>query len=363
MTGRRAGACRVSLDDPTVFSGHRAARERRRFTRPPRLLDESGRSPREILRPTFLRCLTFAVALSGLSDPASLLAQSEGESACTGHIFFDSGGRVFEVTPGSPANVLQRFDEPDRSVTKPHVSPDGRTVAWVRYAQDSELGPTIWLVDFDGKNRRPLIAGMPGDQPAWSPDGAAIAFSSNLGGNLDIYVAGADGGNLRRLTNHEAIDEYPAWSPGGERIAFGSLRRGDFEIFVMRSDGSDLQQITSHPAVDFRPSWSPDGRWIAFSSSRADEEAMETFNYDIYLMRPDGTDVRQVTHHDVLALRPTWSPAGDRLAYQVGGAEVDDSDWAIYDVEIESGRTERLTRNGIAAAHPDWNTFRSDCRG
>ena len=258
--------------------------------------------------------------------------------------------------------MVERFDEPDRSVTKPHMSPDGRTVAWVRYAPDTGSGPSVWLMDADGTNRRRLVEDMPGDQPAWSPDGAQIAFTSSVGGSSDIYVVRADGSDLQRLTRHEATDEYPAWSPDGERIAFGSLRTGDFEVFVMRSDGSDLQRVTDHPAVDFRPSWSPDGTRIAFSSSRADEEAMAVFNYDLYLMRPDGTGVRQLTRHDLLALRPSWSPTGDQLAYQVGGGAADDSDWEIYTVEMESGRSRRLTRNGIADAHPDWNTFRVDCR-
>jgi Tol biopolymer transport system component len=217
-------------------------------------------------------------------------------------------------------------------------------------------------MDFDGRHRRPLAGGTPGDQPAWSPDGTRIAFSSNRDGNRDIYVVKVNGSDLRRLTHHEATDEYPAWSPDGERIAFGSLRSGDFEVFVMESDGMGLQQVTAHPAVDFRPAWSPDGDWIAFSSSRADEATLATFNYDLYLMRLDGTGVRQLTHHDDLALRPSWSPAGDRLTYQVGSGEDDDSDWEIYAVEVESGRTQRLAHNQVPDAHPDWDTVRADCR-
>lgn len=163
-------------------------------------------------------------------------------------------------------------------------------------------------------------------------------------------------------TTHEAVDEYPAWSPDGRWIAFGSLRTGDFEVYVIRPDGSGRRRVTSHPAVDFRPSWSPDGAWIAFSSSRASEAATRSGNYDIYLMRPDGGDIRQLTHHEQLALRPSWSPGGEALAYQVGGLDETGADWEIYTVDVRTGQYRRLTNNGMADAHPDWNTVLAGCR-
>lgn len=214
----------------------------------------------------------------------------------------------------------------------------------------------------DGGNPRRLTPGMTSDQPAWSPDGTRIAFTSEREGNADLYVIGVDRENLQRLTHHAARDEYAAWSPDGERIAFGSLRDGDFDIFVMRSDGGAMRQITFHPAVDFRPAWSPDGEWLAFASSRADTISMRTYNYDIYVMRPDGSDVRRVTRHPLLALRPSWSPTGDQLVYQVGGGSDDGSDWEIYSVRVDGGRPRRLTNNAVPDAHPDWNTFQLACR-
>ena len=59
------------------------------------------------------------------------------------------------------------------------------------------------------------------------------------------------------LTNNSANDTNPAWSPGGERIAFSSDRDGNRDIYVMNPDGEDVLRLTNHPAFDFTPSWFP----------------------------------------------------------------------------------------------------------
>jgi len=307
--------------------------------------------------------LVAALVLLG-PQPRAATAQGEPVRSCRPMVAYDSPEGLFLIEPGAeaPRPVNSDLLGPGSGASKPHLSPDGLTLAWVRYLPEAGLGPDIWLRDVDGEGVRPLTPGVTSDQPAWSPDGTRIAFTSQQNGNGDLYVIGVDGQGMRRLTRHPARDEYAAWSPDGERIAFGSLRNGNFDVFIMRSDGSELQQVTSHPAVDFRPAWSPDGEWLAFSSSRADSTSMRTFNYDIYVMRPDGSDVRRITYHPLLALRPSWSPEGNELVYQVGGQADDGSDWEIYSVRLDGGQPRRLTNNSLRDAHPDWNTFQLACR-
>ena len=73
---------------------------------------------------------------------------------------------------------------------------------------------------------------------------------------------------LDQLTDNGISDGQPAWSPEGKRIAFTSDRAGDVEIFVMRSDGSQVEQLTDSPDSDLEPVWSPDGLHLAFTSKR-----------------------------------------------------------------------------------------------
>jgi hypothetical protein len=144
-------------------------------------------------------------------------------------------------------------------------------------------------------------------EPAWSPDGARIAFVTCQGGNREIAVMAADGSGQTRLTDGSADDFSPDWSPDGSRIAFV---RGT-NIFVMNADGSGQTSIRQggSPAD---PVWSPDGTQIAFRDQNVPAHSTE-----IYLMNADGSNVRQLTSSILFAgnSKPSWSPDGTRILF------------------------------------------------
>jgi len=117
----------------------------------------------------------------------------------------------------------------------------------------------VCSVRADGSDVKVILSesGVLSFNPALSPDGKRIAFVSNRDGNNEIYVADADGANLRRLTSDDANDDNPSWSPDGQWLAFASDRDGDYEIFIARTNGKDLQQLTHNTANDFDPAWGP----------------------------------------------------------------------------------------------------------
>jgi TolB protein len=75
--------------------------------------------------------------------------------------------------------------------------------------------------------------------------------------DADIYRIEVATGEARNLTHHRGNDMNPAWSPDGSYIAFTSNREGNLDIYVMSADGSNVRNVTRHPAVDGSPAWWP----------------------------------------------------------------------------------------------------------
>ena len=115
-----------------------------------------------------------------------------------------------------------------------------------------------------GGSETPARAAFPGTN-------GKIAFSTLLDsadfvsdfGDFDIFVMNADGSGLVALTGYGADDSQPAFSPDGSRIAFTSSRTGNAEIFVMSADGTNVTQVTHNSAEEFDPAFSADGARIA----------------------------------------------------------------------------------------------------
>jgi Tol biopolymer transport system component/DNA-binding winged helix-turn-helix (wHTH) protein len=154
--------------------------------------------------------------------------------------------------------------------------------------------------------------------PAWSPDGKKIAFTSNRDGAGDIYVMNSDGSNVTRLTFTPAAESSSVWSPDGTKIVFDSARDGNRELYIMNSDGSNQTRLTFNPTIDSGPvSFSPDGKRIAFSRN-ASNEGEAVYNYDIFVMNIDGSELRQVTTDPEFDAEPVWSPDGSRIFFTSG---------------------------------------------
>ena len=127
------------------------------------------------------------------------------------------------------------------------------------------------------------------------------------------------------------------------RIAIESNRDGDFEIFVMKADGSSVVNITDNPAIDVEPSWSPDGTRIAFRSDRDGDD-------EIFVMNADGSSATQLTNNDSYDGNPGWSPDGERLVFD---STRDDND-EIYVMNADGSSPVRVTNDPGIDYAPHW---------
>ena len=198
----------------------------------------------------------------------------------------------------------------------------------IAFASFAPLNTDIFVAASDGSDPKPLLPHPDLDYNAsFSADGRWIVFTSMRNGSADIYRVHTDGSGLERLTNDPAFDDQGALSPDGRSLAFVSNRNGQANIWTLELSTGSTHNVSSDPAGDFRPSWSPDGQWIAFSSDRASKKPIFGFATghftEIYVMRPDGSGLRQVTHLDAFVGSPAWSADGTRLVYyEAIGAEV-----------------------------------------
>ena len=213
------------------------------------------------------------------------------------------------------------FDAERRSLFGVSWSNDPQRIAFSHGVVfgDADAQVNIKAVSPDGSDPIELTADAGNNGfPSYSPDGKRLVFRSGRGGAKNLYIMNRDGEDPRRLTEGDWTDTMCDWSPGGEWIAFASDRDNNFEIWRIRPDGSDLQKVIGGGGRHNHPHFSPDGEWIVFTSQRAGLSAEEVSlpdqpqpYGDLFIVRPDGSGLRRLTHNGFEEGTPAWSSATD----------------------------------------------------
>jgi Tol biopolymer transport system component len=158
---------------------------------------------------------------------------------------------------------------------------------------------------------RPLTSGNSRDrQPAYSPDGSRIVFSSNRSGNMDLWMLETRTGALRQLTDDPAQDWDPGFTPDGRHVLWSSDRSGHLEIWMAGADGSGARQVTRDGVDAENPNATPDGRHIVYTSGNPQR-------LGVWRIRPDGTEDKQLVAG--AALVPEIAPQGRQVLVVTDG--------------------------------------------
>lgn len=209
----------------------------------------------------------------------------------------------------------------------------------------------VWIADADGSHaRRVTRTRGPQDDPTWSPDGRTLAYRDARRGynmNDEIYTVDAGGAGASNLTRTPFNEWSPAWSPNGKLIAFHAS-----ELYVMRPDGRGVRQVT-HVEGEY-PAWAPDSRRLVFMSAQPGARGNNP-NYDIFVVNVDGTGLKQLTDWPGEDGWPAWSPDGRWIAFSTMHDETGGSSGrSVYLMRPDGSDKHRLAVP-LAASFPIWS--------
>jgi serine/threonine protein kinase/Tol biopolymer transport system component len=184
--------------------------------------------------------------------------------------------------------------------------------------------------------------------PSLSPSGELFVYAKAQNGKTDIYLQRVGGGNPLNLTAESPADStQPAFSPDGAQIAFRSEREGG-GIFVMGATGESMRRVTDR---GFNPAWSPDGREIAFSTESISDPRVRSTEGQVWRVDIATGRLQRVAGPD--AVQPSWSPHGRRIAYW--GIPRGSGRRVLWTVPDGGGSPVVVTESGAFNWSPAWS--------
>ena len=242
----------------------------------------------------------------------------------------DLGGQSYAVTQGDLRLAAHRIAD---YVYEKLTGDKGIFSTRIAYITKVQTRYNLWVADADGENSQTALASPePIISPAWSPNGAQLAYVSFESRKPVVYVHDVASGKRRLVANFRGSNSAPAWSPDSKTLAVTLSREGGSQLYTIDANGGEPKRLAQSGSIDTEPAYSPDGKSLYFVSDRGGAP-------QIYRMPPGGGNVERVTFTGNYNISPAISPDGRWLAYisRVSGA------FKLHVMEVATGTVTAIT--------------------
>lgn len=266
-------------------------------------------------------------------DGSAQTRVSSGAGRVTCGYFLPDGGLIYASTHAAAAEC-------------PHVPPftPGRYVWPIHKTYD------LYMAGPEGQNPKPFLPAPGYDAEATvAPNGRWIVFTSQRGGDIDLWRVDVDGSNLIRMTEAVGYDGGAVFSPDSRKIVWrtnhpkgaGDLGRYrallaqhlvepmEMDLWVMDADGRSKRRLTRLAGAAFAPIFTPDGGSVVFASNHHDR-AGKGRTFDLFKIDLDGSGLEQITFIGGFNSFPHFSPDGAKLLWCSGRNGLDARNFNIF---------------------------------
>ncbi len=247
----------------------------------------------------------------------------------------------------------------------PRWSPDGERIVFVRWIENDQKSPKLFIMNADGTNVQQLTDNFRNTYPSWSPDGTKLAFTSGRNKPSQVFVMDLATRDVTQLTGHEDVGFeaalYPDWSPDGSQIVYERITEAGRNIYVMSADGTNQRPLLDPKPVRgmqrFIPRWSADGKRIVFDDCAWPEDNKQECQLSIATIGGRISIVQGIHDKlgdDIHVGRAVWMNDDKSLLLDIKLPDEPNANYDIYRYDLNTQKLIRLTDGEANERDPHW---------